>query len=77
MDYNSLRADPLMQLIRVVIRSMPIEGAEEVIDRERTRIWDDASLSIENRKKLDLHLQLMLMREKRNRRDEKNKNLEN
>jgi hypothetical protein len=55
---------------------MPIEEAEKAIDRERTSVWNNASLSIETRQRIDLHLQLMLMREKRNRRDEeKNKEI--
>jgi hypothetical protein len=56
---------------------MPIEEAEKAIDRERKSVWNNASLSIESRQSIDLHLQLMLMRERRNRRDEKNKKLEN
>jgi hypothetical protein len=77
MDYNRLRADPFMQLIRSAIRAMPIEEAEKAIDRERKSVWNNASLSIESRERIDLHLQLMIMRERRNRRDEKNKKLEN
>lgn len=78
MDYNRLRADPLMQLIRSAIRAMPIEEAEKAIDWERTSVWNDASLSIETRQSIDLHLQLMIMRERRNRRDkDKNHKLEN
>lgn len=61
-DYDSYIA-----LIKAVIRGKSIEEAEEIIEHERKRIWDLASFSIEKRKEIDLSLQLMFMREKRDR----------
>jgi hypothetical protein len=59
--------DTYIDMIRSVVSSSSLEDAEEIIERERKRIWDTASFSIEKRKEIDLHLQLMFMREKRDR----------
>lgn len=59
--------DTYIDMIRSVVSSSSLEDAEEIIERERKRIWDTASFSIEKRKEIDLRLQLMFMREKRER----------
>ena len=59
--------DTYIDMIRSVVSNSSLEDAEAIIERERKRIWDTASYSIEKRKEIDLSLQLMFMREKRDR----------
>jgi hypothetical protein len=62
MDISNLREDQFMQLIKSAIKAMSIEEAEKAIEYERKIVWNDSTLSIEIQKQIDVHLQIMLMR---------------
>jgi len=62
MDISNLREDQFVHLIKSAIKAMSIEEAEEAIEYERKIVWNDSTLSIEIQKQIDVHLQIMLMR---------------